>query len=379
MDYPLNRMRQFQADAIIRTALQESIDLLLDMVRPFSPRLTCASGTTINSQTVSGLHVFESAELLPSAWSSTAAGNCYLFNPAITVFRDQIIMIYRVVTPDGQRRLAICRLTPELRVIPESVAPFSDSIQNGGQWRADARFCTVAGRLFAHYNDGWKRDGNHIFLVEIDPDTLKTNAPARRLVMDGPRRAIEKNWMPFEHDGELWAIYSISPHLVLKVEFIDQETALCRPIHHIEWDTKAYSARFGELRGGAPPLRCGDHYVSIFHSSFSVRPLRQALFHLLHKPPAKTLRYVGGVYAFEASPPFTPRWLHPEPIIWPPPLPRRQNQQLDRRIERSAYPCGSAFHRGRWVVSFGSQEEYCCIATMDGELFADVAPESMGN
>ena len=67
--------------------------------------------------------------------------------------------------------------------------------------------------------------------------------------------------------------------------------------------------------GGAPPVRCGDHYVSIFHSSFSVRPLRQVLFRLLHKPPAMTVRYVGGVYAFEASPPFTPRWLHPEPIL----------------------------------------------------------------
>lgn len=314
------------------------------------------------------LHIFETPPLLPKAWTDDEERNCVAFNPAITLFQDQLIMAYRVVTPDGRRRLAICRLTPELRVVPESVVPLSDSIQNGGEWHADARFCTINGRLFVHYNDGGSKTGNHIFLVELDPDMLQVSGPARQLILDGPRQVVEKNWMLFEHEGELWAIYSISPHVVLKVELVDQLTALCRPCYRQEWEAHPYAARYGPLRGGTPPLRRGDCYVSIFHSLFPVRPLRRIIFRLLRRQPAATIRYVAGVYTFTAAPPFTPQWLHPEPLIQPPLLPRRFYPQLDSRIERSAYPCGTVYHNGQWLVSFGAQEEYCCIVTIEDRL-----------
>lgn len=310
------------------------------------------------------LHVFDNASLLPSAWAAPDGGNGIALNPAIADFQGQLLMAYRVVTLDGRRRLAICRLTPECHVVPGSVVPLSDSIRDGGDWHADARFCTMGGRLFVHYNDGWQGSGNHIFLVEIDRDTLQAAGPARQLVLDGPRQTVEKNWMLFEHDGQLWVIYSISPHVVLKVELVDQQTALCRPVYCQEWDARAYTVRYGPLRGGAPPVQGEKCYISIFHSLFPVRPLRRLLFRLLRRRSTATLRYVAGVYAFEAQPPFAPQWLHPEPLIQPPPLPRRFTPQLDSRIERCAYPCGSVHRDGQWFISIGVQNEYCCIAVV---------------
>lgn len=220
-----------------------------------------------------------------------------VYIPGLHVFETAALL------PDGRRRLAICRLNADISVAPGSVVPLSDSIQDGGEWHADARFCTFNGRLFLHYNDGWSSSENHIFLVELDTDTLQAAGPARLLVLDGPRQITEKNWMLFEHDGELWAIYSISPHVALKVDLVDQRTALCRPVFRQGWETQSYSTRYGPLRGGAPPLRSGGCYVSIFHSLYPARSLRRAIFRLLRRWPTATTRYAAGVYTFAASPP----------------------------------------------------------------------------
>ncbi len=269
------------------------------------------------------------------------------------------------MTADGRRRLALCRLTPTLQVVPGSVVPLSDSIQAGGDWHADARFCTFGGRLFLHYNTGFRPQPNQIYLVEIDPDTLLARGPARELVLTGPRRQVEKNWMLFAHDDDLWAIYSISPHVVLRVELGESGPIICRQVYCQEWNVTPYLKQFGEPRGGAPPVRVGDEYVSFFHSSFRVRPLRRLLLRLQQKPRDKTLRYVGSLYGFAAEPPFTPLWMRTAPVLLPPSLPRRQHPQLDRRVEYSAYPGGLLIEDGHWIVAFGAQEEYCCLGQFD--------------
>lgn len=327
-----------------------------------------------NQHSVPPLHLFENAKLLPTQWSRTPAAQCYFFNPAITRFREQIIMCYRVVTPDGRRHLALCRLTPDFQVVPASAVPFSDFIQNGGDWHADGRFCTFQDRLFLHYNDGARRGraANHIYLVEVDPAQLIPLGQPRELVLEGTRQSVEKNWMLFAHDDDLWAIYSIAPHVVLKVTLAGDGPILCRRTYEQQWDVTAYTQRYGQLRGSTPPVRLGDHYISFFHSRFVARPLRYRLLRLLGQAPTNTIHYVAGAYSFAAEPPFTPLWLSPEPLLLPPPLPRQQ-QQLNPEVEYSAYPCGAIRQDQRWVVSFGAHNEYCCLAPL-----APLAAEASG-
>ena len=319
-----------------------------------------------NKHSVPKLQLFEKAQLLPRAWSHTPATQHHFFNPAITCFREQLIMCYRVVTPAGERRLALCRLTPDFQVVPASAVPFSDFIQDGGDWHADGRFCTFQDRLFLHYNDGGQRGrrANQIYLVEVDPDQLVPLGPPRALMVDGARQPVEKNWMLFAHGDELWAIYSIAPHVVLKVTLAGDGSIRCRRIYEHQWDVTAYTQRYGQLRGGAPPVRWGDHYISFFHSRFLARPLRYRLSRLLSKVPTNIVHYVGGVYGFAAEPPFTPLWLLPEPILLPPHLPRRQ-QQLNPEVEYSAYPCGAILQDQHWIISFGARDEYCCLSQFD--------------
>lgn len=311
------------------------------------------------------LQIFAQETLLPRAWATYPLAQCYFFNPAITRFGDRLIMSYRVVTPDGQRRLALCRLTADFAVVPESLVPLSDFMQTGGDWHADARFCAFQDRLFIHYNDGSQRgrSANHLYWVEIDPERLTPLREPQELVLDGPRRAVEKNWMFFAHDGALWAIYSIAPHIVLSVTLAESGPIHCRPVYTQSWDVTAYTARYGQLRGGAPPVRVGDHYVTFCHSAFVAHPWRRRFFRLLRKAPTNITHYVGGVYGFAAEPPFAPLWLCATPPIFPPHLPRHR-PQLNPVVDYSAYPCGALLQDGQWIVSFGARNEYCCLARL---------------
>jgi len=310
------------------------------------------------------IQLFDETALTPNAWVDDAMTPCHLFNPAITRFQDQLLLIYRVVTPDGRRRLAMCRLTDDHQVVPGSVTPFSDFLHGGGDWHADGRFCTLGDRLFVHYNDGGLRGRlgvNQIYLVEIDPVRLIPQGPPRPLLLTGPRQPVEKNWLLFEHDGELWAIYTIAPHVVLHVTLGDDGPVLCRPVYQHDWDVQSYTRRYGQLRGGAPPVRVGDQYVVFFHSSFVAHPWRHRLYRLLRQAPTNTIHYVGGVYGFAAKPPFAPLWLHPSPLLLPPLLPRRR-KQLNPAVAYSAYPCGAIWQDQQWLVTLGARNEYCCLA-----------------
>ena len=72
----------------------------------------------------------------------------------------------------------------------------------------------------------------------------------------------EKNWVPFDSDGELLLSYSIAPHYVLKPLLGHTEHCVSHALSEtaIDW-------QWGELRGGTPGIKYGDHYLAFFHSS----------------------------------------------------------------------------------------------------------------
>ncbi len=333
------------------------------------------------------LIVFAIQDLVPKAWRAHwQTTDFQVFNPAITIFGHELLMIYRIVTPDGRRCLAMCRLDPSLRVIPNSLTLLSDSIHNGGDWHADPRWLIHQGRLFVHYNTGSRTSPNTIFLLEVDSDTLEARAPARPLALEGPRQAIEKNWMLFDHNGELYAVYRMSPHMILRVDMRNAGPIRCRPVHTVSWDAAAaYARRYGEPRGGTPPSRCGDRYYAFFHSARPVGLLARwspwlALLPFVRRYRWRLapLRYVGGFYGFAAAPPFEPVCLVPQPILHEPPQLRRQGRRrrLDARVERVAFPVGAVLSaEGRWLVSFGALNAYCCLSVFQHQaLLAQSVP-----
>jgi hypothetical protein len=295
-----------------------------------------------------------------------------VFNPAIVSFRGERLMAHRVVTPDMRRRIAVCRLDEAWNVRPESLVPLSDHLVGGGDWHADPRFCVHGERLFLHFNDG-ARVPNQISVVELDPDRLLPTGPARPLVLDG-RRAVEKNWLLFDYDDAVFAVYWSSPHVVLRVRLDGHGPVRCEPAFEVRWDASPYAARHGEPRGGTPPVRAGNRYFSFFHSfrlaPFALRLVRRALGR--HE---RARRYLGGFYGFDAAPPFAPARIARAPVLEPPRLKLPHRRRLDPGSDCWVYPSGAVLLDGQWVVSYGSRDQFCCLQVLSHEaLLAMTVP-----
>jgi len=333
-------------------------------------------------------YALDARTLIPPDWLTTKpAEACHLYNPAMTIFRGRRLLAYRLDADRGEsawRRIALCMLDEQWRVIPGSSTPFSDTIREGGARHYDPRFLVYGDRLFIHYNNNTQSRPNQIYLVEVDADTLCAKGPARPVVLQGPRQEIEKNWMFFEHEGELLAVYTIAPHRVLRVTLGDTGPVLCHPAYTTPWDVASYANQYGPPCGGAPPVRIGDLYLSVFHSHRLVGALRpflplfpEALIRRLPRYPAALLRrlrllcyqrrYYGGLYAFAATPPFQPRWLAPMPILRPEQeLPRQRPRWIDPSSELAVYPAGALLvSNDQLLVSYGVHEERCCLRLID--------------
>lgn len=333
-------------------------------------------------------YMVEPSTLIPLTWLDTETVDQFrVYNSAIINFRGRRLLAYRLDSGRGgipRRRIALCELDETWRVIPGSATPFSDTIQQGGERHYDPRFLIYGGRLFIHYNNNFITRPNQIYLVEVDADTLTAKAPARPLVLSGPRQVIEKNWMLFEHDGELLAVYTIAPHVILRVQLDGTGPIQCQRVYKTTWDTSAYAGRYGQLCGGAPPVRAGEVYLSVFHSHQLVGARRRLLplfpehlIRTLPRYPAGAIRrlrafcyqrrYFGGLYAFAATPPFEPVWWVPEPILHPTTeLPRQQPRWVDPSSELAVYPTGALLlDEHNLLVSYGVHEERCCLRRID--------------
>jgi len=162
------------------------------------------------------------------------------------------------------------------------------------------------------------------------------------------RQHWEKNWGFFEHAAELFAVYSIHPHRVLRfdghnvVEEIEQR-------YQSPWT-------HGTLRGGASPVLVGDRFYSFFHGTTETATGRL---------------YSIGCYTFAAEPPFKPLAMTPTPILLP--------DQKDRPGASTPYvvfPCGALLAGGdRWLVSYGYYDKASRIVEFDAEQLDAVMVE----
>jgi hypothetical protein len=363
-----------------------------------------------------GLHrIFTNAELTPAAWAQEQpAADYFITNPAIQCFGGGWVMAYKVVTARYRReRFAICRLDDGLNVVPGSAVPLSDTIPNITPQVGDPRLIVYDGRLWALYCHF--RLPSLLYLVELDGDSLAARGAARPLLLDD-RQWQEKNWMLFEHGGELLAVYTIAPHVILHLDLRDPAVIRCRRRYVTAWDVSTYARRWGEPRGGSPPARVGDAYyvfchsrrfVNRFHAALApawhalrarlgrpehwqgprladgdVRPL-QATTDWIYAPKPLPLRldgllrlyerccarrrYVAGLYGFRAEPPFAPFFVCAEPVLRPEreTAPQRQ-ARLSPLNDLVVFPGGAAcLPNRRWLVSYGVHDERCALQELD--------------
>ena len=105
-------------------------------------------------------------------------------------------------------------------------------------------------------------------------------------------RPIEKNWMPFVRHDELYFVYSVNPHVVLRC---DTETGQCVEVAKTRYDKKEVPTY---LRGGTPCLPLGDQFLTVGHARHSIAGVKFV--------------YTSVFYLFESDPPFRIIALSPE-------------------------------------------------------------------
>lgn len=322
--------------------------------------------------------VFSAAGLTPDAWASAAAaGPVRTFNPGLLADGEGWILAYRFVAAEGLRRIGLCRLDRELRVVPGSAAPLSDGFrfdhadhlpEIARRWFADPRLYRLHGRVFVYWNSGWHEPRNHQFLHELDPVTLQPIGVARELTLaGGGRRPLEKNWTLFPGPtGEARVVYSILPHRVLRLplgtggvtgDLVAEELALTN------WSLPDYPACHGGLRGGAPPVATEDGWISFCHS--------------VHDGPTG-YRYQAAAYRFREAVDFAPTHAPVTPLeLFRPPGPARAFPALNPAVDEVVYPCGAVRRGDDWLVSFGFNDERCAIARLsDAAIRAALRPIS---
>jgi len=124
------------------------------------------------------------------------------------------------------------------------------------------------------------------------PQRIATGNPLRCGVDDRP----EKNWIPFKRSGELYFVYSILPHVVMKV----QRDGTC--------GSKVYS-NFGpltKLQAEQPGLFFSGSAQAVFVNDTEATPQlpRPHYLALFHVRDPRTHRYAHFAYRFHADPPF---------------------------------------------------------------------------
>ena len=132
-----------------------------------------------------------SAALIPACWlQHEAVASFRIYNPAIVRCGGRLLMAYRIDSGQGetfQRRIGLCVLDERLQIVTGSVIPFSDTVKGSHPRHYDPRFLVYRDRLFIHYNNNFQTRPNQLFMVELDPDTLAAQSPARPLHLAGPR------------------------------------------------------------------------------------------------------------------------------------------------------------------------------------------------
>jgi hypothetical protein len=306
------------------------------------------------------LHVVPSAQLVPDSWADLRAGPIWAFNPSMLRHGPDFLLAYRLVGADGRRRIALCRLSRSLTVVPGSVVAYSDHIvfapgspaaEQARTWFADPRLFRLGDDVFIYWNSGWHEPKNAQFIQRIDTGSLQPVGPPRELLLDGERRPIEKNWMLFESGGSCHAVYSINPHRILTFSLEGSEAIVCRPVAATAWADESYRPTWGELRGGTPPQRIDGSFHCFCHS--------------VNGPPGAYV-YSAAAYSFSTEFPFAPVQIPIRPLSIDIPSQMRDGQErLNKVVREVIYPAGAFFDQEQWIVSLGVNDQHCAFARID--------------
>lgn len=142
----------------------------------------------------------------------------------------------------------------------------------------------------------------------------------------------EKNWMPFTYQDELYFVYGLSPHIILRY---NEFTKKVQRVYSTDVDWTKWPLHKNGVSGNTNCVRVGDYFLNTFHS----KPLRN---------------YWTGYYFFEARPPFKPVLLGTIPLLEPTDCTEsKKSARVERCFDNVQFPIGLHVAGSSIYVSYG--------------------------
>ncbi len=239
-------------------------------------------------------------------------GYPHAYNPSIIRWKGSPLLNFRIThNPKSpfDSEIGLVWLDEEFHVISTPFFLDTKGLLPIPSRAEDGRLVQVGEKLYMVYSNNTEekviRGGFRVYIGEIIclEDSFELINKECLASFEGENRDIrEKNWVPFDYNGNLMLAYSLNPHVIFQ-PIIGTGSCMTHAISNdlINWD-------WGHLRGGTPALNMEDsEYLAFFHSS---KPMLTA-----HSEGNTILHYFMGAYTFSATPPFEINRISPEPIV----------------------------------------------------------------
>ncbi|HWB60580.1 MAG TPA: glycosyltransferase, partial [Chthoniobacteraceae bacterium] len=257
----------------------------------------------------------------------------WAFNPALIEWRGRMLMMYRCDKPEN-RGLFIGEVKADL----EPLGDFRKvSVPLGDFPCQDPRFFIFKGRLHFSFVQA-ERLRQRVGIGLLDDDWTARDC---RLIEHPAGQALEKNWIFFEHGGELYFTYSMGGgvHQVCRVN-----GGTCEPCYTTAYDASHW--KWGPARGGTQLVAHGGLWHGFFHAAlFDHEGLKR--------------RYFMGAYAMAPEPPFSiVKWSR-SPLYTPGESGRCAiTDYSPGEIMAVIFPSGLVMRDGSWLVAAGYNDYF---------------------
>ncbi|WP_158227880.1 hypothetical protein [Estrella lausannensis] len=280
------------------------------------------------------------------------------FNPSIVKWQGKNLMSFRFrdketgnTDPVGLVWLDShfeVKGTPQILQIDEEGRSYPSRAQ-------DPRLIKIGENLFVVYSNVFLEEGKEVRRVMysrliFDGSAFSLQDPEAIHAIEGkPLKPIEKNWVPFVYNRELYLSYTIVPHRVYQpVKGAEACRLIAETKAKIEWP-------WGDIRGGTQALKLGNEYLSFFHcwkDMFSA-----------HSNGKKISHYFIAAYTFSAEPPFELKRVSPEPIFAKGFY--QEPYYITWKPLRCVFPCGYIVEGDNIWISYGRQDHEVWVMKLD--------------
>ncbi len=291
-------------------------------------------------------------------------------NGSIIEYENDYLMVFRHDT--RQRLCSECPLTrSEINMVKldqefNQKSPIQTVALTSSYDPEDPRVYQCNGELFIVYNDEpiihqhinghpkWL--GRRLFTGKLDPITASlTN------IVQVPHAGIlltfrEKNWVPFEHQGNAHFIYATDPYTIIDITNLKDSPSesRCRTIPlnvYNFWDKDLW----GPINGGTPARLVDDVYLTFFHT-------------WKWSPDKRNLYYVMGAYTFEPNPPFKITAITPNPILFQDAFTAKHLEDWKHVVYPAGFVIDKKSKKTILHVSCGENDASTRIVSMDWDI-----------